>query len=377
MTRRRARGTPGRVPASVLAVTGIALAGIVLAGCSSSSAPSGPSGSAPSTSPPSTASAAPSSQSPSATAPTSTRPAARGTARVAGTLATGLAVPWGITFLPGGDALVGERDSARVLLVGAQGGARTVGRVPGVVSNGASGGEGGLLGLAVSPTYATDHLVFAYLSTGSDNRVVRMTYANGLLGTPVPVLTGIPHGLHHNGGDLVFGPDRMLYARPASRGDRSLAQDLHSLGGKVLRMTPAGTPPGQPVPRLAGLVATGTETSRGWRSTPPAGSGPRSSARRRTTSSTWYSPGHNYGWPETQGRTTNPLHEPEGASGRPTTRARRDRAQRAGVVDGGAPPAPACTGCGSDGPTGARDPVLVGAYGRIRLAAGARTARSG
>src|SRR4029079_7250442 len=106
----------------------------------------------------------------------------------------GLPPPWGRAFLPDGNALVGERDSARILLVGASGGARVVGTVPGVVSNGSSGGEGGLLGLALSPSYASDRLLFAYISTGSDNRVVRMTYAAGRLGAPVTVLTGIPHG---------------------------------------------------------------------------------------------------------------------------------------------------------------------------------------
>lgn len=68
--------------------------------------------------------------SPSGTARPSGRPAPLptatdvGTPRVVGTLATGLATPWGMTFLPGGDALVGERDSGRVVRVAARGGWR-------------------------------------------------------------------------------------------------------------------------------------------------------------------------------------------------------------------------------------------------------------
>jgi glucose/arabinose dehydrogenase len=58
-------------------------------------------------------------------------------------LATGLSVPWAIAFLPGGDALVNERDTARLLRVTPAGKVSTVGKVPGV----SPAGEGGLLGV--------------------------------------------------------------------------------------------------------------------------------------------------------------------------------------------------------------------------------------
>ena len=86
-------------------------------------------------------------------------------------LATGLEVPWGIAFLPDGDALVTERDSARILRVPAGGGAPTeVQRLSEVDGD----GEGGLLGIAVPPTYARDQLVYVYYSTAQDNRIARM-----------------------------------------------------------------------------------------------------------------------------------------------------------------------------------------------------------
>ena len=150
-------------------------------------------------------------------------------------LATGLDTPWGLAFLPNGDALVSERDSARVLRVPAAGGTPTeVMRLPET----RPGGEGGLLGLAVSPTYARDGLVYAYLTAADDNRVVSFR----LDGDVRPVLTGIPKGSIHNGGRLAFGPDGLLYVGTGDTGDRSLSQDPRSLGGKVLRLLP-GDPP--------------------------------------------------------------------------------------------------------------------------------------
>ena len=150
-------------------------------------------------------------------------------------LATGLETPWGLAFLPNGDALVSERDRERIVRIPAAGGQPVeVMELP--ETN--PGGEGGLLGLAVSPTYAQDGLVYAYLTADDDNRIVRFR-----LGGPVePVLTGIPKTRVHNGGRLAFGPDGNLYAGTGDAGDVDLAQDDRSLGGKVLRMTPDGEP---------------------------------------------------------------------------------------------------------------------------------------
>ncbi|MGH3372348.1 MAG: PQQ-dependent sugar dehydrogenase, partial [Nocardioidaceae bacterium] len=109
-------------------------------------------------------------------------------------------------------------------------------------------GEAGLLGLAVSPTYSEDSLVYAYLSTDSDNRVVRMEYDGRRLGEPEVVLDGIPNGFIHDGGRLAFGQDGMLYVSTGETGVEHLAQERDSLGGKILRITPDGEPaPGNPV----------------------------------------------------------------------------------------------------------------------------------
>jgi glucose/arabinose dehydrogenase len=149
-------------------------------------------------------------------------------------LVTGLQVPWGLAFLPGGDALVTERDTARLLRVPAGGGDPVeVTRFDDVDNT----GEGGLLGLATSPSFADDGLVYAYYTGPSDNRVVRFR-----LDAPAqrePVVTGIPKGTVHNGGRIAFGPDGALYVGTGDSGRAELAQDPGSLAGKVLRV-PAG-----------------------------------------------------------------------------------------------------------------------------------------
>lgn len=168
-----------------------------------------------------------------------------GRPRVVGTVASGLAAPWGLTFLPDGTALVGERDTTRVIAVPADGGAlREVGRV----EIAAPQGEAGLLGLAASPTYDEDHLVYAYVSTAEDNRVVRMRYDGGRLGDVDPVLTGIPNGFIHDGGRLLFADDGTLFVSTGETGEEQLAQDRDSLAGKILRIDRDGSPAaGNPV----------------------------------------------------------------------------------------------------------------------------------
>jgi glucose/arabinose dehydrogenase len=151
-------------------------------------------------------------------------------------LVTGLDVPWGLAFLPDGSALVSERDSARIRQVTASGQVSEVGTVPDVVAD----NEGGLLGLATPPGQP---IVYAYLTAAEDNRVVRMSFDGGALGQPEVVIDGIPKAGNHNGGRLAFGPDGMLYVSTGDAAQPDRAQDLESLGGKILRLSPDGTVP--------------------------------------------------------------------------------------------------------------------------------------
>lgn len=165
------------------------------------------------------------------------------TVTAAGDVTTELEVPWGLAFLPDGSALVSERLTGRILRVRPDGVRHPLGTVPGVVAE----GEGGLLGLAVPPGGGTE--VYAYLTTDRDNRVVRIPLTDAGLGSPTPVLTGIPQGRIHNGGRIVFGPDGNLWVGTGETGSRDLAQDTESLAGKILRVRPDGTvPPDNPFP---------------------------------------------------------------------------------------------------------------------------------
>jgi len=77
-----------------------------------------------------------------------------------------------------------------------------------------------------------------------------MTLSDSLtLGAPEVILKGLAMAGNHNGGRIAFGPDGMLYATVGDAGQTSRAQDLTSLNGKILRMTPTGeVPDGNPFP---------------------------------------------------------------------------------------------------------------------------------
>ena len=152
------------------------------------------------------------------------------------TIATGLQVPWGIAFLPDRSALVSERTTGRIMRITPSGRKTVAMRVPGVATN---AGEGGLLGLAISPNYANDKLVYAYYTTVRDNRIARFR----LGGAVHPIVTGIRRGPIHNGGRIAFGPDGKLYAGVGETGDRGLAQNRRAQNGKILRMNPNGGVP--------------------------------------------------------------------------------------------------------------------------------------
>ncbi|MQY12156.1 hypothetical protein SRB5_22860 [Streptomyces sp. RB5] len=269
----------------------LAAVGLLLAGCTSDGGDGGDPGPSRESKARGTGSAAPGPKA----------PPAKGTVRVAATVATGLDSPWGLAPLPGGDLLVSSRDTGKILRVSAKDGRKSeVGEVPGVAPD----NEGGLLGLALGPD---DGMLYAYFTSASDNRIVKMMYRpkepeGQQLGAPDVVLRGIPHGPNHNGGRIAFGPDRMLYAGTGESGNTELAQDRSSLGGKILRMTPDGEPArGNPDPGSV-VYSWGHRNVQGL-----AWDADKRLWASEFGQSTWdelnlIEPGHNYGWPEAEGK---------------------------------------------------------------------------
>lgn len=232
------------------------------------------------------------------------RPAAP---RVIGTVARHLQVPWGIAFLPDGSALVTERDTGDVLRV-APGPGHRVSRVGHVPVTATPGGEDGLLGIAVSPSFPADHEVFLYASTPQDNRVLRASFDGRRLTVERPILTGIPHGVIHDGGRLAFGPDGYLYVSTGETGDASLAQDEHSLGGKVLRITEDGRPaPGNPDPGSP-VWTLGHRNVEGLAFTPDGRLWASELGDQAWDELNLVVKGADYGWPAVEGRGSDPRY---------------------------------------------------------------------
>lgn len=282
------------LPAALAAAALLLAAGCSSGGDTSDRGPTGPSPSSPAASPSG-------SDSPS---PSPSGPPAKGSVKVAATLTGELESPWGVAALPGGDLLVASRDGGTVTRVSADGGSKTeIGSVPGV----AAAGEGGLLGLAISPSFATDQMVYAYFTTASDNRIARMLYdeskpAGQQLGAPDTVLRGIPKGVTHNGGRIAFGPDKMLYAGTGEAGDTGLSQDKESLGGKILRMTPDGQPVHGNPDADSVVYSYGHRNVQGL-----AWDADKRLWAAEFGQNTWdelnlIEPGRNYGWPEAEGK---------------------------------------------------------------------------
>ena len=178
-------------------------------------------------------------------------PAAASSAAIDVTVvARGLERPWAVEPLPGGGLLVTEKPG-RLRVVSASGalGAPVAG-VPRVDAR----GQGGLLDVALSPTFARDRTVFWSFSEprggGNATSVARgvLSADRTRLDSVRVILRALPvyDGDKHFGSRLAFGADGMLYVTLGDRSDtpmRPHAQRLDSHMGKILRVRPDGTAP--------------------------------------------------------------------------------------------------------------------------------------
>ncbi|WP_032376994.1 PQQ-dependent sugar dehydrogenase [Rhodococcoides fascians] len=196
---------------------------------------------------PTTPSEAPPSSDPNAPPPPS-GPCADPDASV---IATCLDTTGGLVALPDGQsALVAERRTGRIMEVAA---GRTPLEVARIAVDGT--GDGGLLDIALSPTYTEDRLLYALVTTPSDTRVVRLAPGD----VPKDILTGIPRGATGNRGSIDFYTPTELLVLTGDNGDPAAAQNPDSLSGKLLRVTslsPTSNPP-RPQIALSGIGTAG------------------------------------------------------------------------------------------------------------------------
>ena len=163
--------------------------------------------------------------------------------RVAG----GLQSPVGFTFAPDGRLVYLERHTGWLRFRNLQTGADTrVHRITNVNSE----GERGALGVALHPGWPEKRFVYVFAtkntSNGLRNQVLRIKVENGH-GVGVRRLVSIAAGpaSNHNGGRILFGPDKKLYVVVGDNADPANAQDRTSnLRGKILRINPDGSVPG-------------------------------------------------------------------------------------------------------------------------------------
>lgn len=157
-------------------------------------------------------------------------------------VAESLQIPWSMATLPSGQMLLTERPG-RLSLLEPNGKLRLIEQINEVDS----GGERGLMGVAISPNFGRDGWIFlSYTArkTGKlQNCIVRYNFDGRHLSQKKVLVDSLPAADYHDGLPLGFGPDGKLYASTGDAGHGQYAQQIDSLAGKFLRINPDGSVP--------------------------------------------------------------------------------------------------------------------------------------
>jgi glucose/arabinose dehydrogenase len=212
-----------------------------------------------------------------------------------------------MAFLPNGAIILTERPG-RVRIIDANGNLQAQPLL--TVSDVAAVGEGGLLGLALHPNFNTNGWVYLYYTYqsggGLANRVVRYTMQGLSLAARTVIIEGIPGGNIHNGGRIKFGPDGLLYIGTGETGIDTLAQDLNSLAGKILRVRDDGLiPSNNPFPNSA-IYSYGHRNPQGLAWDDQGRLWETEHGSNALDELNLIEAGKNYGWPEVRGETIAP-----------------------------------------------------------------------
>ena len=157
---------------------------------------------------------------------------------------TNLEVVWDIVWGPDNYLWVSERPG-RVLRINPENGIKEL--VLDITSQVQTGGERGLMGMALSPDFNIDKFLFlsyTYSSnTGTTVKIVRYKYEGDELVEPFIIIDDIAGAGNHDGCSLEFGSDGKLYITTGDAAKPAFSQDLTSINGKVLRLNPDGSIP--------------------------------------------------------------------------------------------------------------------------------------
>ena len=156
-------------------------------------------------------------------------------------LEKGLNIPWDIAFLDDGSYFITERVGN---LLHIKDGVRKVIKLPHPVPK----GEGGLLGMALHQHSGHETTVYLYMTTSEDktgtmNAVYQYEFINDELKNEKVIIENIPGALYHDGGRMEFDSDGYLYITTGDATKSDIAQNLKSLGGKILRLNEDGSIP--------------------------------------------------------------------------------------------------------------------------------------